>query len=247
MSRDKSSTAPIPLDEQRAAWNEWNTSAARHVALDSMVQKQVATVVRWLRDFRPGMPLRILDAGCGSGWLCKRLLEFGRVTGVDLADDVIARAQRRWPGITFIAGDFMEVDLPRGYFDVVTCFELLAHVADQAALVEKLASLVKARGLLLISTQNRPVLEHCSWVNDALPGTLRHWLDAAELRELLASYFDVEALTSVHPVGNQGWRRIVNSRWVSTPLDVLSLGGYTRLRERKLLGWSLMLRCRRRL
>ena len=44
----------------------------------------------------------ILDFGCGTGWLSERLAEFGRVSGVDLAADVIAAAQSRAPHIRFL-------------------------------------------------------------------------------------------------------------------------------------------------
>ena len=249
MSRqDKSTTGAIPLPVQRDAWNHWNTDF-RESAIDVMAEKQLATVTRWLRQFHDEHgfhQLRILDAGCGTGWLCERLLRFGRVTGVDLADEVIARAQQRIPTATLIAGDFMEIDLPTGYFDVITCFELLAHVADQPALIERLAELLKPGGVLMISTQNRRVLERCSWVGQALPGTLRRWLDLPQLKALLSPHFEIEAVTSVHPQGNQGWLRLVNSRWLARPLDRITLGAYTRLREQALLGWSLMIRCRRR-
>ncbi|MAS15425.1 class I SAM-dependent methyltransferase (plasmid) [Nitratireductor rhodophyticola] len=54
--------------------------------------------------------LDILEVGCGSGWLCPRLLPYGRVTGTDLSDAVVERARRRPPEVAFVPGDFMDLD-----------------------------------------------------------------------------------------------------------------------------------------
>jgi len=41
---------------------------------------QAEKVEKWLRQL-DRRDLRILDAGCGTGWFCERLLQFGMVTG----------------------------------------------------------------------------------------------------------------------------------------------------------------------
>jgi 2-polyprenyl-3-methyl-5-hydroxy-6-metoxy-1,4-benzoquinol methylase len=239
---DKSSAMDIPLEEQRKAWNYWNAKH-REESTDELNEKQAAVAQRWLAG-KSG--LEILDAGCGAGWLSGRLMKYGRVTGVDLADEVIARAQQRLPEAKFIAGDFFALELPQAHYDVVACFELLAHVVDQAALVARLARLLKPGGMLILCTQNRAILERCSWIGSPAPGQLRHWLDELEVQRLLAPHFDVEELTSVHPQGNQGVLRIINSGKVARVLDGLTRGGYTSWRESMLLGWSLILKAVRR-
>jgi ubiquinone/menaquinone biosynthesis C-methylase UbiE len=66
--------------------------------------------------------------GCANGWFSERLMEFGSVTAVDLADEVIARARARLPEVNFLAGDFLQLDLPSCNFDLIVSLETLAYV-----------------------------------------------------------------------------------------------------------------------
>jgi 2-polyprenyl-3-methyl-5-hydroxy-6-metoxy-1,4-benzoquinol methylase len=106
--------------------------------------------------------LSILEVGCGSGWFCPQLMRFGVVTGTDLSDEGLARAQQRAPEATFVAGDFMSLDL-RTDFDVVVTLEVLSHVLDQRAFIGKLASHLRPGGHLMLATQNRFVLQYLNW------------------------------------------------------------------------------------
>jgi ubiquinone/menaquinone biosynthesis C-methylase UbiE len=106
-------TPPIPL--QQSFWNEWNAST-REKQLDEVSLRQARVVRSWLEALAR-KDLDILEVGCGSGWFCSELVSFGKVTGTDLSDDVLSRAEQRTPEVIFIAGDFMELEF--GSFDVV--------------------------------------------------------------------------------------------------------------------------------
>lgn len=125
-----------PTSLQRTFWNGWNASYREH-GQGGVSLEQADVVVGWLR--RLGRTdLEIIDIGCGAGWLCSRLTPFGRVTGTDLSDEVLARARERAPDVEFIEGDFMALDLGHRQFDVAVSLEVLSHVADQAAFLEAL-------------------------------------------------------------------------------------------------------------
>ena len=63
---------------------------------------------------------RILDYGCGDGWLVKNLSEKGAdVSGVDISDKFIEIAQKKHPGLKFKVVDVDKVDFPDKYFDIV--------------------------------------------------------------------------------------------------------------------------------
>lgn len=236
---DKSSRLDIPIEEQRQGWNRWNSSTAREKLLDQRTLRQAQMISQWISDIGR-RDLEVLECGCGTGWLSERLIPFGHVTGVDLADEVIGDAQRRVPAATFIAGDFMAIPLGSECFDVIVCFETLSHFADQPALVARFAELLKPGGMLLIATQNRPILEKCRHIGPPMPGHIRRWVDSRKLVELLESEFELDILTSVSPDGNVGWLRVVNAKLVNRALDGLSGGRYTHFKERKLLGFTLM-------
>ncbi len=244
---DKSSRVDIALEDQRAAWNLWNTQTAREKELGEPSRRQAETIERWLETLGR-RDLSILDAGCGMGWMSARLLRFGTVLGIDLADEVIERASQRVPGARFEVCNLANAAVESGPFDVVVSLEVLSHVADQRRFVGQLANELRPGGLLMLATQNRPVLERCSSIGGPVPGQIRRWVDAAQLQRLLAPHFVIEELISVHPVADEGIYRFVNSRKLNRLIGVFV--GATRLADfkerRLLLGHTLVVRARRK-
>ena len=242
---DKSSRLDIPIEEQRGAWNRWNAST-REVRLGRVSELQSAAVLRWMTALGR-TDLRIIDVGCGTGWMSERLAPFGHVTATDLADKVLRRARLRVPHVEFISGDFMQLPLPREGFDVAVSLEVLSHVADQPGFMRRLADLLRPGGCLMFATQNRYVLERFSDVPPSTPGYIRRWVSVGELRTLLRPHFDVVELTSVMPVGDQGVLRLVNSVKVNKLASLLvPREKLARLKERFFLGHTLLALARKR-
>ena len=218
------------MDEQRRHWTEWN-SWVKTRENQSIGRRQMAEVERWLT--RTGRTdLDILEVGCGSGWFTPHLTRFGTVTATDLA---VVEGPQRYPGVTFIEGDFMDLDF--GRFHVIVTLEVLSHVPDQAAFMAKLASHLDLSGLLMLATQNRPVLEHFNDIDPPASGQLRRWVDRSELRRLAEPHFAIHELFTATPVADRGVMRLVNAkRWnraIGNRLDPL--------KERLGLGWTLMM------
>ena len=97
-----------------------------------------------------------LDFGCGAGLLAEPLTRLGaRVTGLDASPELIsvARGHARAGGlvIDYRAGELAELE---GQFDLVTCMEVIEHVADPSAFVAALAKRLVRDGLLILSTPN---------------------------------------------------------------------------------------------
>jgi len=110
--------------------------------------------------------LRALDVGCGGGLVAEPLARMGaNVTGIDAGEDVIAAARAHAAGqgltIDYRAGDVLRLadEMPGG-FDLITCLEVLEHVADVPSFVAALRKLLKPGGLLVFSTPNRTAM---SW------------------------------------------------------------------------------------
>lgn len=230
-------TSVVPMTEsdqrERDFWNQWNAEAREQVQGD-MSLDQASTVEAWLGDQRD---LRILDAGCGTGWMCERLVRFGTVVGTDLADEVVDRARERVPAASFVGGDIMSVEVG-DEFDVIVSLEVLSHVADQDAFLRRMRSLLCAGGRLMIATQNRPVLERFNRLPPPGPGQLRHWVDRGELRGLLeGAGFVVDEMVVRTPKSDHG------------PMRVVAKLGRTLhcswLLERLGFGWTIMACARR--
>lgn len=113
----------------------------------------------WQEDECRRTPLEgrsALDVGCGAGLLAEPLARLGAtVTGLDASPEVIdvarAHASRMNLRIDYRVGDVQQLD---GEFDLITCMEVIEHVADPAAFVAALASRLADGGLLIMSTPN---------------------------------------------------------------------------------------------
>jgi len=97
-----------------------------------------------------------LDVGCGAGLLAEPLARLGAtVTGLDASPELIAVAQeharRAGLAIDYRSGELSELE---GELDLITCMEVIEHVADPAAFVGSLARRIAPDGLLIMSTPN---------------------------------------------------------------------------------------------
>jgi 2-polyprenyl-6-hydroxyphenyl methylase / 3-demethylubiquinone-9 3-methyltransferase len=97
-----------------------------------------------------------LDVGCGAGLLAEPLARLGaEVTGLDASPELIAAAREHAAAggltIDYRAGELSALE---GQFDLVTCLEVIEHVADPAAFVAALAERLAPGGLLILSTPN---------------------------------------------------------------------------------------------
>ena len=139
---------------------------------------------------------RALDVGCGAGLLAEPLARLGAaVTGVDAAAENIAvaadHAAKSGLAIDYRHGELGAAGL--GEFDLVTCMEVLEHVADKPAFIAQLAAHLVPGGLLILSTPNRTAASRLLLVGaaeaiGAVPKGTHHWDDFAtpdETRALL--------------------------------------------------------------
>ena len=154
----------------------------------------------WGGDVEDAKPLAgrsALDVGCGAGLLCEPLARLGaNVTGVDAAPENIAAAKAHAAGsgldVDYRAGELASLGL--GKFDLVTCLEVIEHVADKPAFVAQLASRLAPGGLMVLSTPNRTISSRLLMVDaaetlGAIPKGTHHWNDFVtpeELADLLA-------------------------------------------------------------
>ena len=154
----------------------------------------------WGGDIESASPLAgkaAVDVGCGAGLLCEPLSRLGAaVTGVDAAPEnaaaAAAHAEAAGLDIRYMAGEIGALDL--GTFDLVTCMEVIEHVADKPAFIAALVSKLADDGLLILSTPNRTAASRLLLVGaaeavGAVPKGTHHWDDFVtpeELTDLLA-------------------------------------------------------------
>ncbi len=97
----------------------------------------------------------VLDAGCGVGYGSAYLGEAARrVLGVDLSEEAIEHARRRYarPNVEFRRADLLDLGLEDGSFDVVCAFETIEHLPDPDAFLGHVTRVLRPDGVLIVST-----------------------------------------------------------------------------------------------
>ena len=93
---------------------------------------------------------RVIDVGCGDGFLSARLARRGcRVVALDADSDVLSRARARWEGlpVDWIHGDLLTHPLPDGV-DAVVSNATLHHLPDTGAALARMGGLLRPGGRL---------------------------------------------------------------------------------------------------
>ncbi len=128
--------------------------------------------------------LRVIDLGCGTGELTRRLADMrpeSDVVGIDSSPEMLARAeQHARPGLRFECGAIESVS---GTWDLVFSHAAIHWVADHDTLIPRLFGLVRPGGQLAVqmpSNHNHPTHRLITQIaseppfREALDGWTRH-------------------------------------------------------------------------
>ena len=140
-----------------AAEFSFDGAAARRVEqvylTPDIVQQRRAT--RALLGLKPGE--RILDIGCGPGFLLNEMADevhpSGTLAGVDVSADMIALARNRCadkPTINLQFGNALELPFFDNTFDVVVTTQVYEYIADIPQALDEAARVMRRGGRLLI-------------------------------------------------------------------------------------------------
>lgn len=165
LPRTAASVAPEEVQQFASHAGDWwdpNGSEAMLHQLNPVRLRYIRDMIdqHWQVDECGRRPLEgksALDVGCGAGLLAEPLARLGfNITGIDAAPELIAvardHAAKMGLAIDYRAGAVEEL---RGQFDLITCMEVIEHVADPAAFMQALAKRLAPDGLLILSTPNQ--------------------------------------------------------------------------------------------
>lgn len=119
---------------------------------------RVRFLVEGIREFAGHSGLRILDLGCGRGWMAPFLSPLGSVTGIDFSPGGIQFARENYGEYArFLLAEphSPSLGLPDdSQFDVVVCSEVIEHVAVHSAMLFQIAGFLRPGGWCMLTTPN---------------------------------------------------------------------------------------------
>lgn len=96
---------------------------------------------------------RLLEVGCGAGHFLRAAAAAGfDPSGTEVSASALARL--RQDGFHVLEGDLPSLRLPESSFDAVVLFEVLEHLPDPLVYLAEARRLLRAGGVLLLTTPN---------------------------------------------------------------------------------------------
>jgi SAM-dependent methyltransferase len=160
-----------------------------------------ASSAECLTDYLSGsaQPLRILDLGCGNGWLSSRIAAVtgARVAGLDRNPVELAQAARVFgpnERLTWVEADIFQAPFRSGTFDDVVAASAIQYFPDLPRLIRTLAALLRADGEIHI-------LDSPLYPAEELPAarerSRRHYQDLGFPR--MAEFYHHHLLSALEP------------------------------------------------
>lgn len=151
-------------------------------------------ILSLVEKYTKGLDLKILDAGCGTGLLAKKLEQFGEVLAIDSSPEAIKFAKRR--GVNARLASVNKLPFKGGSFDLVVSVDVIYHrdVDDQKALGEFFRVLKPAGVLILRVPANK-------WLNlrhDKHVHTRERYGKGELLEKLKMAGFKIEKISFVN-------------------------------------------------
>ncbi|KIL39424.1 hypothetical protein SD70_20445 [Gordoniibacillus kamchatkensis] len=138
-------------DSWKANAEAWTNS----IRLKEIESRKVSTDHAVLNEIISLQPNKVLDVGCGEGWLARALSEQGiEVVGFDGSEELVEKASAAGGGIFHYLNysDFGRNPLQIGHdFDVAVCnFSLFSE--EITSLLQSLTSILSPNGIIIIHT-----------------------------------------------------------------------------------------------
>lgn len=227
MSQPQAAPAPKPKFDNKGQYSrtsilryekifgEHYVSTGGHETTENLCRRLAGSL-------RPGV--RVLDVGSGIGGAAFHLARaFGAgVTGIDLAEEMVAIALERAEqlglsdDVNFILGDVLETPFP-DKFDIVWSRDALMHIPDKARLFSRLHGLLADGGRIVITDYARGKTPASPAFEEYIVKTGYHVVEPEQYGQLLeaAGFKDVivdDATQTFVDILRRESRRLVDHR-----------------------------------
>jgi SAM-dependent methyltransferase len=164
-TRNKNYSSPQPNEEESERW--------QHIEL--LVREALALKGNTLFN-------KIIDFGCGRGWLAKELSAYGAVMGIEPIGKVVEYGKKIYPGLDLRQGDLN--DLKKMTADLIVCSEVIEHLGKDhlPTFLESFHQSLKEGGYLILTTPRAEAYHDWS-KHVELDQPTEEWLSEAEVNK----------------------------------------------------------------
>ncbi len=153
-------------------------------------------LMRPVRNIAPG---KLLDVGCGMGYMLKRFQELGWESyGVDISSYATEYARSEL-GLNAYTGSIDKFDFPENYFDLVTIVLTIEHMPDPRSSLQTLHKLMKKGATIIIATHDIeglwPKISRSKWQHLFVPEHFFFFSHGTLKRLLIQIGFDIVKTT----------------------------------------------------
>jgi SAM-dependent methyltransferase len=142
-------------------------SAGRHSLLEGFTFYKVVKAYAETMGRSVDKHTRMMDFGCGWGRMLRCFLkdvDANNLYGTDVDSNIIAFCQGAFAyGRFSVVPALPPVEFPAGFFDIIYAYSVFSHLNEDTHLkwVEEFSRILKAGGLLLVTTQGRGFIDFC--------------------------------------------------------------------------------------
>lgn len=142
----------MPLDAETRHDRDWLETKADDAFFEhTMRYPDIAGVIAQLH------PRRLLDVGCGSGYLAKLLkvcIPGLVIHGVDVSTVALERARNHADQVWPVDLDKADLPVPSAHYDTVACVEVLEHLYDPDHALREIARVLVPGGYAVVTVPN---------------------------------------------------------------------------------------------
>ena len=197
---------------------KFSEEAARKLERLYLTRDVVAQRLETMKQLALSQGERVLDVGCGPGFLCESMADivgrYGAVIGIDISDDLIELCRRRDPPkwLSYRVEDATELHQPDAPFDAVVCTQTAEYISDvDRALSQAFRVLKRGGRAIFIATDWDSVVWH-SETPDRMASVLKSWeahcahphLPRSLANRLVTAGFQFDG-ASIFPILNLQW------------------------------------------
>jgi ubiquinone/menaquinone biosynthesis C-methylase UbiE len=160
---------------------EFTEDAARRLENLYLTRDVAAQRAETIRRLALSHGERVLDIGCGPGFLCESIAAAvagdGAVVGIDISSDLIELCKRRNPPqwLSFVVGDASQLAAPDASFDVVVCTQVAEYVPDVGRVLSEAFRVLRRGGRAVFVATDWDALIWHSESQDRMTSVLKSW------------------------------------------------------------------------